>query len=96
MKFLRIGKNRTFDLAGNLILSKNPELLTATHRNVAPERTINRNYIMLNGLNFRKKLRASRAAVAYIWGSKKLFGFFLASYLMVAALSIVATMWLQP
>ena len=56
------------DASGNLILSKNDELVATTSSSAGPRNLENANYVMLRPLGFLGKIRASTIALNWIWG----------------------------
>lgn len=64
--------NKTeLDLHGNLILSKNTQLVSAPSKKRAPEAVSNARYIILTELTFWQKVKACFLACHYIWSKKK-------------------------
>ena len=62
------GKQR-LDLRGNLILSHNTKLIKARSKSSAPRSAYNGRYIVnITRLGFVRKVRATWAAIAFIWG----------------------------
>jgi hypothetical protein len=69
MLFSKEKGKQTLDLKGNLILSKNDNLVEATSKSAAPAYTSkNPHYIMLGKLGRRSKFLASIIAIKFIWG----------------------------
>lgn len=58
---------RYLDLKGNLILSKNENLIEAKAKSAAPY-TKNGQYVLLKKLGFRQKIYATFIALKFIWG----------------------------
>jgi len=65
--FKKKGKTQ-LDARGNLILSKNAQLVTTTSSSAGPTEVGNANFVMLRGRGFMGKVRASTIALNWIWG----------------------------
>jgi len=66
MRFFYKKGRRYLDLRGNLILSKNDNLIEAPAKSAAPY-TKNGTYVMIKKLSFRQKITATYIAIAFIW-----------------------------
>lgn len=66
MYFYKKQGRQVLDLRGNLILSHNPQLIRARVKSAGPRFAKNGKYILSSG--FFSKLRATRAALSFIWG----------------------------
>jgi hypothetical protein len=64
--FKKKGKPQ-LDASGNLILSKNAQLVTTTSSSAGPASLDKVNYVMLRGRGFMGKVRASTIALNWIW-----------------------------
>lgn len=69
MYFYREDGKIKADARGNLILSKNEKLATQSSRSAGPRTLSGANYVMLRGANFRTKVRATVAALNWIWSN---------------------------
>lgn len=68
--FLEKGK-QVLDMRGDLVLTHNPALVVGRIKSAAPRAVRNARYIEdVRGLTFWGKLRASRAALRFIWTRK--------------------------
>lgn len=70
MHFYYVAGKQHLDLTGNLILSKNPQLVSAPAKSAAPK-THRGSYILVERLTFLQRLRVTYIAVVYIWGSHR-------------------------
>ena len=69
--FQKAGKQH-LDLRGNLILSHNDTLVKARVKSSAPRYVKNAKYILdINGMGFIQKIRATKAAISFIWGKNQ-------------------------
>jgi hypothetical protein len=68
MHFYKTKGKPQLDASGNMILSKNDQLVTTTSASAGPRALQNARYIMLKPLGFRGRCVASVAALSYIWG----------------------------
>lgn len=69
MHFYKERGKPQLDAKGNLILSKNRQIVTTTRSSAGPTQMQNARYIMIRELGFRGKLAATLAAISWIWGS---------------------------
>lgn len=67
MYFSKCKGKQTLDLKGNLILSKNAELVAAASKSSSPNFSTNPHYVLLAKLNRRQKLVAMWVAFNFIW-----------------------------
>lgn len=67
MHFLKHKGKQCFDLRGDFILTKNEELVTAVAPSAAPRSVKFARYILLKGLGFRGKIRATFRVIQFIW-----------------------------
>lgn len=68
MHFHKEKGKQVLDLRGDFILSKRDELVTANAPSAAPKRVRFARYIIgIDKLGFRAKLRATLAAIKFIW-----------------------------
>ena len=67
MYFFKKQGKQFLDLRGNLILSHNPTLVRARVKSAAPRYVRNAKYID-NRTGFRRRMRATIAAIGFIWG----------------------------
>ena len=69
MYFFQKGGKQHLDLRGDLILSHNANLVTARVKSSAPRYVNNAKYITdIKSMGFIRKIRATFAAIAFIWG----------------------------
>ena len=69
MYFFKKQGKQYLDLTGNLILSKNDQLIKTRSTSAAPHKALNGTYICNAGdLNFIGKLKATVLAMRFIWG----------------------------
>ncbi len=69
MYFHKLNGKQAVDFRGVLILSHNDELIKARSKSCAPRAAKNAKYILnIPNLGFVKKLRATWAAISFIWG----------------------------
>jgi hypothetical protein len=72
MYFHNLNGKQAVDFRGDLILSHNDELIKARSKSSAPRAAKNAKYIIdIPNLGFIKKLRATGAAIGFIWGSSQ-------------------------
>lgn len=72
MYFFQKSGKQHLDLRGDLILTHNDALVKARVKSSAPRFVSNATYIMgIPKMGFWSKLKATRAAIAFIWGADK-------------------------
>ncbi len=69
MYFFKQRGKQCLDLRGDLILSHNANVITARIKSAAPTSVKNAKHICgIPAMGFYRKLKATRAAIAFIWG----------------------------
>lgn len=69
MYFYKQKGKQVLDLRGNLVLSHNDALVKGRVKSAAPAAVRNPRYIVgIAGFGFWRKLRATKAAIGFIWG----------------------------
>ena len=71
MYFFFKQKKQYLDLTGNLILNHNDNLVKARIKSAAPSKINNATFVELSGLNPIWKIKATFAAIGFIWGKNK-------------------------
>jgi hypothetical protein len=69
MYFHKLNGKQAVDFRGDLILSHNDQLIKTRSKSSAPRAAKNAKYILdISNLGLFKKLRATGAAISFIWG----------------------------
>ena len=72
MYFYNLKGKQALDLRGDLILTHNPALVIGRVKSAAPATVRNAKYIAaIPSMSARRKLRASWAALCFIWGKSE-------------------------
>lgn len=72
MYFYKQKGKQVLDLRGDLILTHNDNLVTGRIKSAAPAAVRNGKYITaIPGMKLRDKLRATKAAIGFIWGGSQ-------------------------
>jgi len=71
MYFYKVAGKQWLDLSGNLILSKNHDLIVARSTSAAPRKVIKGRYIInILNMSFRNKIKATYIVLSFIWRGK--------------------------
>lgn len=67
MYFKKEGGKQILDLKGDLVLTKNNNLVIGRVKSAAPAAVRNGKYILLNKLGFFRKIQATLQVINFIW-----------------------------
>lgn len=68
MYFYKHKGKQVLDLRGDLILTHNDALVKGRVKSAAPSGVLNTKYILISGLGFVSKIKATWHAIRFIWG----------------------------
>ena len=71
MYFYKNRGKHVLDLRGDLVLTHNDALVKARFKSAAPAGVLNAKYILLTGLSFARRIKATWHAVRFIWGENQ-------------------------
>ena len=71
MYFTKENGNQILDMAGDLVLTKNNNLVIARVKSAAPKAVRNAKHILLNELSFFRKVQATLQVARFIWSRAK-------------------------
>lgn len=71
MYFYKDKGKQVLDLRGDLILTHNDALVKGRVKSAAPAGVRNAKYIILAGMGFLRKIKATFHAIGFIWGENQ-------------------------
>jgi len=71
MYFYKSQGKQILDLRGDLVLTHNDALVKGRVKSAAPSGVKNSKYILLSGLSFVRKVKATFHAIRFIWGENQ-------------------------
>ena len=71
MYFYKDKGKQVLDMRGDLVITHNDSLVKARVKSAAPSGVQNAKYIVVAGMGFVRKLKATFAAIGFIWGENQ-------------------------
>lgn len=68
MHFFKSSGKQHLDLAGDLILTHNKDLVSARSKSAGPTKVLNSKYVLLSALTRWQKVKVTFRVIGHIWG----------------------------